>query len=239
MPQQLVLEEVTAGYGRVEVLHDVSMSVPSGKVVALLGPNGAGKTTTLGAISGTVATPSGTIALDGRRINRLSAYRRARLGITLIPEGRGIFPGLSVHDNLEIAVRAAQGVDGAWRETEVNRVQDVFPRLRERARQRAGTLSGGEQQMLAMSRAFLSKPKILLMDEISMGLAPKIVAQLFEAVGELKDAGMTIVLVEQYLTYALRLADICYVLAKGRTAFVGEPAELRSLGAGVGGYVSA
>ena len=227
MAALLELDNVTAGYGRVEVLHDLSLAVPAGSVVAVLGANGAGKTTTLRVISGTLPVSSGAVRLDGRDISRLSAYERARLGLTLIPEGRGIFPGLTVRENLAVASRAAQGHDRAWREERLTSVLDTFPRLRERSTQQAGTLSGGEQQMLAMSRAFLADPRVLLMDEISMGLAPKVVEQLFEAVGHLREAGHTIVLVEQYLTYALRFADICYVLSKGRVAFVGEPAELQ------------
>jgi branched-chain amino acid transport system ATP-binding protein len=224
----LELEHVSAAYGRVRVVHDVSMTVPEGSVVALLGTNGAGKTTTLKAISGTLPPAGGRIRLDGRRIDGLSTCEIARRGITLVPEGRGVFPGLSVRDNLEIAARAAHEVGAQERDSGMARVQGIFPRLGERLDQLAGTLSGGEQQMLALSRALLASPRVLLMDEISMGLAPKIVEQLFDSVAELKAEGMTIVLVEQYLTYALRLADICYVLAKGRIAFCGEPGELRS-----------
>jgi branched-chain amino acid transport system ATP-binding protein len=227
MTDVLTLDNVTAGYGRVEVLHNLSMRVPQGAVVALLGPNGAGKTTTLNVISGTVETRRGRVLLSGRSVHRLSAYHRARRGITIVPEGRGVFPGLSVNENLDIAVHAPTNVDEKWRREQLNHVHELFPRLRERANQRAGTLSGGEQQMLAMSRALLARPKVLLLDEISMGLAPQVVQQLFGAVAQLKEQGMTIVLVEQYLTYALQLADICYVMAKGRIAFLGEPAELR------------
>jgi branched-chain amino acid transport system ATP-binding protein len=223
----LELIDVHAGYGRVEVLHGLSMRVPEGATVALLGPNGAGKTTTLAAISGTATVRSGDMRLEGRSIMRLSAYGRARRGLTLIPEGRGIFPGLTVNDNLEIAGDSAQGVGREWRAQQTRRVLELFPRLGERGKQVAGTLSGGEQQMLAMSRAFLSNPRVLLMDEISMGLAPLIVAQLFEAVAQLKQEGRTIVLVEQFLTYALKYADHCYLLTKGRIAFEGGADELR------------
>lgn len=227
MPALLSLEAVTTGYGRVEILRDLTITVPGGAVVALLGANGAGKTTTLKAISGTLPVWKGTIRLANRRLDGQSAYTIARRGVTLVPEGRGIFPSLSVRENLEIAGRAARASAGTRRER-VEAVLDSFPRLRERLAQRAGTMSGGEQQMLALSRALLSDPTVLLMDEISMGLAPLIVEQLFERVAALKAAGLTIVLVEQYLTYALRFADLCYVLAKGAVAFVGEPAELRS-----------
>jgi branched-chain amino acid transport system ATP-binding protein len=222
----LELRDVTAGYGKVEVLHGLSIAVPRGTTVALLGPNGAGKTTTLGAISGTVEVTGGQILLGGQPVSRLPAYQRARQGLVLIPEGRGIFPGLSVEENLEVAADSAQGVSSAWKRRQRERVLELFPRLQERIKQRAGTMSGGEQQMLAMSRAFVAAPKVLLMDEISMGLAPQVVELLYDAVASLKSEGTTIVLVEQYLTYALRLADICYLLAKGQVAFVGDTAEL-------------
>ena len=227
MPPLLEVDHVTSGYGKVEILHDLCITVPEGTVVALLGPNGAGKTTTLRVISGTLPCFSGSVIFDGERISGRSAYEIARRGVTLVPEGRGIFPGLNVKENLEIGVHASDAGGAAGREQRLSQVLTSFPRLEERLLQRAGTLSGGEQQMLALSRAFLSQPQLLLMDEISMGLAPRIVEQLFENVAELKRRGLTIVLVEQYLTYALQLADICYVLSKGRIEFVGEPDELR------------
>lgn len=227
MPARLSLEDVTTGYGRVEILHHLSLTVPVGAVVALLGPNGAGKTTTLNAVSGTIPVWKGAVRLDGARIDGKTPYAIARRGVTLVPEGRGIFPSLSVGENLEIAARAATR-DRGNRATVIAEVLRIFPRLDERLTQRAGTMSGGEQQMLALSRALLADPKVLLMDEISMGLAPLVVESLFAAVAAQKSAGRTIVLVEQYLTYALRFADICYILAKGEIAFVGEPSELRS-----------
>jgi branched-chain amino acid transport system ATP-binding protein len=228
VPPLLEVDAVTSGYGKVEILHDLSISVPEGTVVALLGPNGAGKTTTLKVISGTLPVWRGCVNFAGRRLDGCSAYEIARSGVTLVPEGRGIFPGLNVKENLEIGAHAAGDRNaGGGSKERIESVLETFPRLRERLTQRAGTLSGGEQQMLALSRAFLCEPRLLLMDEISMGLAPRIVEQLFESVADLRAKGMTIVLVEQYLTYALRLADICYVLAKGRIEFVGEPSELR------------
>jgi branched-chain amino acid transport system ATP-binding protein len=241
VPPLLEVDGVTSGYGKVEVLHDLSIGVPEGTVVALLGPNGAGKTTTLKVISGTLPVWEGSVHMEGKRIDGRSAYEIARSGVTLVPEGRGIFPGLNVRENLEIGVRAGGGGngDGEGRKDRLERVLETFPRLRERLSQRAGTLSGGEQQMLALSRAFLGNPRVLLMDEISMGLAPRIVEQLFESVNELRARGLTIVLVEQYLTYALRFADICYVLAKGRIEFVGEPAELRDSEALASSYLGA
>ena len=223
----LAVRDLRAGYGKVRVLHGLSLDVPEGYTVALLGANGAGKTTTLGALTGSVKTTGGDVRLYGQSVTRLSTYQRAQRGLTLIPDGRGVFTGLTVTENLQIAADAASGVDRSWKTKQLARVLEIFPRLGERSKQRAGTMSGGEQQMLAMSRAFLSNPRVLLMDEISMGLAPQVVALLYDAVAELASTRMTIVLVEQYLTYALKMADICYVLAKGEISFVGDAAELR------------
>jgi branched-chain amino acid transport system ATP-binding protein len=233
MPPLLTLDNIYAGYGRVEVLHGLSLEIPAGSVVAILGPNGTGKTTTMRVISGTLPVRSGRVLLDGGNITNAPADLRARLGVTLIPEGRGIFPGMSVIDNLLVNRSAAPKSDrGA-----LDHVFDIFPRLAERRRQRAGTLSGGEQQMLAMSRALLADPRVLLVDELSMGLAPLVVEQLYDVIGRLRDEGLTIVLVEQYITYALRLADLCYVLRKGEVDFVGDPAELQHSGA-LAGYLA-
>ena len=229
-PPVLELRNVSAGYGRIEVIHEVDLVVPAGSVVALLGPNGAGKTTTLAAIAGTIPLMGGDLYLDGQSIRRLSTYERTRRGVVLVPEGRSVFPSLSVADNLELVVRAAT-TEARERAERLAEVWDIFPRLAERRDQRAGTLSGGEQQMLALSRAFLTSARVLLMDEISMGLAPVLVENLFAAVQTLRDRGRTIVLVEQFLTYALRLADICYVLGRGRVRFIGDAGEMRA-GAG-------
>jgi len=226
-PPVLELRGVSAGYGRIEVVHDIDLVVPAGSVVALLGPNGAGKTTTLAAIAGTIPLMQGDLLLDGRSVRGLSTYERTRRGIVLVPEGRSVFPSLSVEDNLELVVRAATN-DSLTRNERLSEVWEIFPRLAERREQRAGTLSGGEQQMLALSRAFLSSARVLLMDEISMGLAPVLVENLFDAVKKLRDRGRTIVLVEQFLTYALQLADICYVLGRGRIRFIGDAGEMRN-----------
>ena len=237
MPPLLEVDGVTSGYGKVEILHDLTIGVPEGTVVALLGPNGAGKTTTLNVISGTLPVWRGEVRYGGERLDGQSVYDIARRGVILVPEGRGIFPGLNVRENLEIGVRAGDAGDS--RKERMEGVLQTFPRLRERLSQAAGTLSGGEQQMLALSRAFLGNPRVLLLDEISMGLAPRIVEQLFESVDELRRQGLTIVLVEQYLTYALRFADICYVLSKGRIEFCGEPDELRDSEALASSYLGA
>jgi branched-chain amino acid transport system ATP-binding protein len=228
----LEVRDLYAGYGKTTVVRDLNLAVPEGATVALLGPNGAGKTSTLGAITGSVKVTGGAVVLNGVNVTRLSAYQRAKRGLALIPEGRGIFPGLSVAENIQIAVDSALGVSAEWRRTQLDRVYEMFPPVKQRAKQRCGSLSGGEQQMVAMSRAFLSNPKVLLMDEISVGLAPLVVELLYRAVAELKADGTTIVLVEQYLTYALKFADICYVMGRGTVNFVGEPGELEGGGAG-------
>jgi len=227
MTAALSVEGIRAGYGRIEVLHGVSLDVPRGSVVALLGPNGAGKTTTLRAISGLIPLRAGAVRLEGRRIDGRRPSTIARRGVVMVPEGRGVFPGLSVAENLRIAHRSVPAaVAGPWASW-LDEVAMSFPVLRDRLDQQAGSLSGGEQQMLALSRALVGSPQVLLFDELSMGLAPIVVGQLFDQVAALRHAGRTIVLVEQYLTHALRLADICYVLAKGRVAWCGEPGELR------------
>jgi branched-chain amino acid transport system ATP-binding protein len=224
----LELRDVRAGYGRIEVLHGVSIDVPQGAVVALLGRNGMGKTTTLRAISGTIPCISGSIALNGRRIDGRRASTIASRGLVLVPEGRGVFPGLTVRDNLAIAHRSGGKAAGEW-DTYLAGVSEAFPVLGERLDQSAGLLSGGEQQMLALSRALAGDPSLLMFDELSMGLAPIIVDQLMDRVAKLRDEGRTIVLVEQYLTHALKLADLCYVMAKGRVEWVGEPGEMKHM----------
>ena len=221
----LRLHDVSVEYGGLRALSDVSLAVPEGCVVALLGANGAGKTTTLRAITGLARADSGTIEFAGRRIDRLSANRIARLGILHVPEGRGVFPSLTVRANLVLGGQLS-GRNGDAVDEGVGR----FPALSRRLDQLAGTLSGGEQQMLALARALLGRPRLLLLDEISMGLAPIIVAKLFEEVRAMADTGATILLVEQYVNTALELADYAYVLDKGRIVDVGEPADLRAGG---------
>jgi branched-chain amino acid transport system ATP-binding protein len=223
----LELQGVRAGYGRIQVLHGVDLVVPAGSVVALLGPNGVGKTTTLRAISGTLPVTSGSIRLDGRRIDNRRPNAIAARGVRLVPEGRGVFPALSVRDNLRILHRSVpRSTAGPW-EDWLAEVSATFPRLGERLDQAAGSLSGGEQQMLSVCRALGQGSRVVLFDELSMGLAPLVVAELFRRVADLRAQGRTIVLVEQHLTYALELADLCYVLAKGEVVWAGEPGELR------------
>jgi branched-chain amino acid transport system ATP-binding protein len=225
----LELDTVSVAYGGMRALSEVSLVVPAGCVVALLGPNGAGKSTTLRAVSGLVRPERGRILVDGVRVDRRPPHVTARLGVVHVPEGRGIFRSLSVRENLDMC-RHAVGDD-------VDPVADaveLFPALGGRLPQLAGTLSGGEQQMLSLARALLSHPRLLMVDEISMGLAPLIVGQLFERLRERASSGTSLLLVEQYIDAALDLADFVYVLDKGRIVDVGEPADVRR-----GGLVSA
>ena len=226
MTSALSLTDVRSGYGRIEVLHGVTIDVPEGAVVALLGRNGMGKTTTLRAISGTLPVTSGAVHLYGRRIDGMRTNTIASRGCVLIPEGRGVFGGLSVRENLQLAHRAGGKAAGDW-DTWFRHIVDVFPVLGERVDQTAGSLSGGEQQMLSVCRALAGDPKVIMFDELSMGLAPIIVGMLFDRVAALREEGRTIVLVEQYLTHALKLADLVYVLQKGTVAWSGTPNELR------------
>jgi branched-chain amino acid transport system ATP-binding protein len=216
------LIDLRAGYGRIEVLHGVTLAVPSGTVYALLGPNGGGKSTTLQVISGAITPTSGCVHVAGAHVNGAAPDALARAGISRIPEGRGIFPNLTVEDNLRMWTYSA----GLSSKEVQRRAFERFPRLQERRSQAAGTLSGGEQQMLAMSRALVAEPAVLLLDEISMGLAPMIVAELYQLVRQLAQEGITILLVEQFATTALRVADFAAVMTQGRIVAVGEPQDL-------------
>jgi branched-chain amino acid transport system ATP-binding protein len=199
----------------------VNLVVPDGAVVALLGPNGAGKTTLLRVACGLLRPTSGQVLLDGTDVTSASAYRLAKAGICHVPEGRGIFPTLSVDDNLRL-----QAPPAAERQA-TERAMAVFPRLGQRRKQIAGTLSGGEQQMLALARAYVGQPTTVLLDEVSMGLAPKIVDEIFDYLHRLADEGLSLLVVEQYVARALELADYVYVLNRGRIRFAGEPGEVR------------
>jgi branched-chain amino acid transport system ATP-binding protein len=221
----LDIRHLSVSYGGLRALRDLTLLVPSGSVVALLGPNGAGKSTTLRAISGIVRPDSGTITVNGRRVERMPAYRIARLGVVHVPEGRGIFPSLTVRENLEMAVASVSHVDDPIAEGAA-----LFPVLGSRLRQLAGSLSGGEQQMLALARALMARPRLLMVDEISMGLAPIIVGQLFEALRGLAASGTSLLLVEQYVETALELADYVYVMERGAIVDVGESADMRTGG---------
>ena len=214
------LESVTAGYGDTLALRDVSLAVPEGRVVALLGPNGAGKTTLLKVASGLIEPRSGRIRHNEVDLTGRPADTFARAGICHIPEGRGIFRSMSVKDNL--LLQAAPGEEQAA----VARAVEVFPRLGERLSQRAGTMSGGEQQMLAVARAYLSNPNLVLLDEVSLGLAPIIVDEIFEFFGKLRAMGTSLLIVEQYVTRALAIADFVFLLHQGRVVFAGETSEV-------------
>jgi branched-chain amino acid transport system ATP-binding protein len=222
MPALLELDRVDARYGPVKALHGVSLTVGEGEIVAVLGGNGAGKTTTLRAVSGLVAT-SGEVRFAGERITRAAPERVARVGIAHVPEGRGLFSELSVRENLRLGAYLQR--DGFDEDHE--RVRGYFPWLEERRDQQAGTLSGGEQQMLALARALMGRPQLLLLDEPSLGLAPKIVREIFRIVGELNEKeGLAVLVVEQNAKLALRSSSRAYVLEVGRVALEGPSAEL-------------
>ena len=224
MSALLELEDVEARYGPVHVLHGVSLAVEEGAIVAVLGPNGAGKTTTLRAISGTVRR-SGRIMFGGRALGRTGPDGAARLGIAHVPEGRGTFSELTVWENLRLGAYTRRGSIQA----DVERVLTYFPAIAERGRQQAGTLSGGEQQMLALARAFMQRPKLLLVDEPSLGLAPLLVAEIFRIVRELNESeGLSVLLVEQNVHLALQAAQTAYVLEAGKIALSGTSAELQA-----------
>ena len=214
------LDRIVAGYGDAPVLRDVSLVVPDGTVVALLGPNGAGKTTLLRVASGLLAPSSGSIQMDDVSLTGEPPDRYSRTGICHIPEGRGIFRSMSVREN--ILLQAKSGED----DLALERAVEAFPRLGERMQQLAGTMSGGEQQMLAVARAYVADPKLVLLDEVSLGLAPLIVDEIFEFLARIAASGSSLLLVEQYVTRALELADYVYTLKKGSIGFRGEPAEL-------------
>ncbi len=218
----LEMVNVSVAYGGMRALRDVSLVVPEGTVVALLGPNGAGKSTALRAVSGLVRPQRGTIRVDGVRTDWMPPHAIARRQVVHVPEGRGVFPSLTVRENLVMSGYAVAG--------DIDPVAEgvaLFGALGRRLPQAAGTLSGGEQQMLALARALLARPRLLMVDEISMGLAPLVVGQLFDTLRQRAAAGVTVLLVEQYVDAALELADVVYVLDKGRVVDVGEPADVR------------
>jgi branched-chain amino acid transport system ATP-binding protein len=235
----LTLEAINSYHGESHVLQDVSFHVCEGEILALLGRNGAGKTTCLMTIMGLIGARRGAIRLFGEDVVALPPEAICRRGIGLVPQGRRIFPTLTVRENLSVARLSPRRRSGSW---SLDRIFDLFPRLRERDRQFAGSLSGGEQQMLAIGRALMGNPRVLLLDEPSEGLAPIIVAEVSRTISRLKGEGQSIVLVEQNLKVALELADRAVILTTGRTVFEGEVTELRANGAllaqnlGVGGH---
>ena len=218
----LELRGIHAGYGAGDVLHGVDVEVGEGEVVAVLGPNGAGKTTLLRTIAGLVAPSEGAIVLDGASLLGLRPHQRVSAGLCLIPEGRGVFPALTVRENIMLQTPRGSNGDG------VQRAVAAFPRLGERLDQVAGTMSGGEQQMLALSRAYVQSPRVVLLDEVSMGLAPKVVDEIFEFIRLLAREGVAMLLVEQYVARAMDAADHVYVLNNGEVVADDSPSDLET-----------
>ena len=225
----LSIKNLEAGYGKVQVLHGISMEVPKGKVVTLIGSNGAGKTTTMRAVSGMIKPTAGESNLHGKRIDGLESYAIAKQGLEHSPEGRRVVATMTVTDNLTLG--AFPRLTGSRPKGDVagdlEKAMELFPRLKERRNQLAGTLSGGEQQMLAMARAVMLNPEIVLLDEPSMGLAPILVEEVFRIISDLKARGVTMLLVEQFAAAALKVADYGYVLENGRISVHGEASKLR------------
>jgi branched-chain amino acid transport system ATP-binding protein len=216
----LRLQGVTAGYGERPVLRDLDLELGAGDAGALIGPNGAGKTTTLRVVSGLLELESGSVSIAGTDATGLPSYDRQRLGMCHVPEGRGIFPSLTVRENLRLQAAAEHESASAERAVE------AFPALGRRISNLAGTLSGGEQQMLAVARAYVSSPRLVLLDEVSLGLAPKIVDEIFAFLARLRDEGTSLLIVEQFVDRALALADLVWVMVRGQIMLSGPPADL-------------
>ena len=220
----LQLRDVKIAYGAIEAVKGISLELAKGELVSLIGANGAGKTTTLNAIAGTLGVSAGELLYDGKRIEKLPAHKRLRQGLALVPEGRGIFTRLTVEENLRMGAYCRR--DNEAIEADMERVFTMLPRVKERLQQVAGTLSGGEQQMVAIGRALLSRPKLLLLDEPSMGLAPLVVEKIFEVIRSVAAEGVTILLVEQNANLALEFSQRAYVMESGRITLAGSGAEL-------------
>jgi branched-chain amino acid transport system ATP-binding protein len=226
----LTISNLRAAYGKVEVLHGISLEVPKGKVVTLIGSNGAGKTTTMRAISGMLKPKDGTVSLDGKNVTGLDSHKIARAGLAHSPEGRRVFSTMSVTDNLLLGAfpRFTRARPRGDIKRDLEKALELFPRLKERQHQLAGTLSGGEQQMLAMARAVMLNPEVILLDEPSMGLAPILVEEVFRIIQNLKRRGVTMLLVEQFAAAALNVADYGYVLENGRISVHGPAEKLKN-----------
>jgi branched-chain amino acid transport system ATP-binding protein len=222
----LEVTDLRVAYGKIEALKGISFTVEEGEIVTLVGANGAGKTTTMRTISGLRTVIGGSIKFDGQDITSMPSHQRVRLGICQSPEGRGIFPGMTVRENLDMGTYTRSDHKSAAKNDDMERVMHLFPRLRERITQLGGTLSGGEQQMLAIGRALMSRPRLLLLDEPSMGLAPKLIAQIFSIITEINQQGTTVLLVEQNASQALRRAHRAYVLETGNVVKTGRGADL-------------
>jgi branched-chain amino acid transport system ATP-binding protein len=222
----LRVEALEAGYGEVQVLWGVSLAAAPGRLTTIVGANGAGKTTALRAVAGSLRPWGGRVVFRGEDVTRLPPHRKAARGLALVPEGRQLFAAMSVEENLEMGAYAKRGARGYA--SRLERVYELFPRLKERRAQRAGTFSGGEQQMLAIARGLMSDPALLIIDELSLGLAPLVVHQIFDTLRRLKETGLSILLVEQNVHLAFALSDYAYVIAEGRVFTEGMPDELAS-----------
>lgn len=221
----LMVHELRAGYGKADVLHGVSFEVRAGECVALVGANGAGKSTTLKCICGLIPARGGRVEFEGQRIDGLPGHTIVQRGLTMCPEGRQVFPDMSVRENLEMGAHARKDREQS---ADLQAMMDLFPVLRQRSRQLAGTLSGGEQEMLAIARALMSRPKLCIFDEPSLGLAPKVVAEVEHNLARIKAMGVTLLLVEQNAAMALRLADRAYVYEAGEIVLQGTGSELQA-----------
>jgi branched-chain amino acid transport system ATP-binding protein len=220
----LEIHDIESGYGEVQILWDVNLKLEKGRLTSLVGANGVGKTTLLRTLMGTLRPWKGSIKFDGREISHLPPYRKPELGMVLVPEGRQLFTEMSVYENLEMGAtnnRARPHID-----RNLERVYQLFPRMKEREHQKAGTLSGGEQQMLAVARGLMAEPEILMFDELSLGLAPVLVLDLFQSVKLLREEGLTMLLVEQNVHMALSVSDYVYVLSEGRVTLEGPADEV-------------
>jgi branched-chain amino acid transport system ATP-binding protein len=225
-PVLLEVRDVVVHYGRIQALHGVSLVVHEGELVTLLGSNGAGKTTMMRAISGLRPLSSGSVWFDGRDVSKVKAHRRVTDGLIQAPEGRGVFPGMTVTENLEMGCYGRKFANRAEHRERLDWVLETFPRLAERRNQVGGTLSGGEQQMLAIGRSLMARPKVLLLDEPSMGLAPMVISQIFKIISEINKTGTTVLLVEQNAQQALTRSDRAYILETGRVTRSGVAREL-------------
>jgi branched-chain amino acid transport system ATP-binding protein len=222
----LEVDGLCVNYGHIEAIRDISFGVEEGSVATLIGANGAGKTTTLKTISGLRKLRAGSVRFEGKDISHVAPYERVKLGISQSPEGRGIFPGMTVRENLDMGAFVRTDRRTPAYQEDLDRVFTLFPRLQERAAQVSGTMSGGEQQMLAIGRALMARPRLILLDEPSMGLAPKLIQQIFTIIGEINEQGTTVLLVEQNAAQALKRADTAHILETGEIVRSGTGAEL-------------
>jgi len=220
----LEIKNVDSGYGEVQILWDISLAVQEKQITALVGGNGVGKTTLLKTVAGLLRPWKGSILFDGKDISRVPAYTKAEMGLVLVPEGRQLFTDMSIQENLEMGATNRRAKPHL--KANLEKVYGMFPRLKERMNQKSGTLSGGEQQMLAVARGIMAAPRVLMIDEMSLGLAPVLVLQLFENLHQLKDLGITVVLVEQNVQMALAVSDAGYVIAEGKVEMHGPAADL-------------